>query len=135
MHEDEMRRIREQQERLEVWQHERRQELRQEVLSQAERDEALSVARRTTLIGVLPSVVWYFVRLLQQGMEGAFALVFSGFFILALFLLFSLAMASVSGLFAHWWFHGSTIPVRRMAFALALLSDAVLFGWVLVLTS
>ena len=78
MNEDEMRRVREQQEQLEVWARERRQELRQEVLSQAERDEAISVACKTALVGALPSVAWYYVSLIERGFEGAFVLVMSG---------------------------------------------------------
>lgn len=134
MHEDKMRRIREQQEQFEVWQRERRQELRQEVLSQAERDEALSIARRTAFAGAIPSVAWYFASLKDVGFEGTIVLVASALCFLLPFALIVMAMASASGLFAHWWFHGSGFPVRRMAFLLALLGDAVLFGWVLVLT-
>ncbi len=134
MNEDEMRRIREQQEQLEVWARERRQELRQQVLTEAERDEALSVARRTAILGAIPSVLLYILRAVEQGwteiihVTGA-VLCFGIPFVMAV-----AAAAAASGLFAHWWFHGSGISVRRMAIVLALLADAVLFGWVLVLT-
>ena len=43
------------------------------------------------------------------------------------------AVGVFSGLFAHWWFHGTGFSVSRVAFALSLLADAALFGWVLVL--
>lgn len=134
MNEDEMRRIRERQEQLEVWARERRQEIRQEVLSQAERDEALSVARRTTLLGAIPSVLLYVLRAVEQGwteiVQVTGALLCFGI----PFVMVVTAAAAASGLFAHWWFHGTGFSVRRMAIVLALLSDAVLFGWVLVLT-
>ena len=134
MNEDEMRRIREQQEQLEAWARERRQEIRQEVLSQAERDQALSDARRTTLLGAIPSVLLYVLRAVEQGWTEMIQ-VMGAFLCFGIpFVMVVTAAAAASGLFAHWWFHGTGFSVRRMAIVLALLSDTVIFGWVLVLT-
>ena len=135
MNEDEMRRIRERQEQLEVWARERRQELRQEVLSQAERDVAITAAARTALLGAVPSIVWYLIAVFNSGWEGVFMLVLSTLCLILPFVIVTAAVGVASGLFAHWWFHGTGFSVRRMAIVLALLADAVLFGWVLVLTN
>ena len=134
MNEDAMRRIRERQEQLEVGARERRQELRQEVLSQAERDAAITAAARTALLGSVPSIVWYLIDVFNSGWEGVFMLVLSSLCLILPFVIVIAAAGVASGLFAHWWFHSTGFSVRRMAIVLALLSDAVLFGWVLVLT-
>lgn len=133
MNEDDMRRIRERQEQLEVWARERRQELRQEVLSQAERDAAVTAAARTALLGAVPSIVWYLIAVFNSGWEGVFMLVLSTLCLVLPFVIVTAAAGVTSGLFAHWWFHGTGFSVRRIAIVLALLADAVLFGWVLVL--
>ncbi|MDB5347393.1 MAG: hypothetical protein JWP89_5770 [Schlesneria sp.] len=36
------------------------------------------------------------------------------------------------GLFAHYWFYGTTISPKRMATVIALIFDGVVFGWLLV---
>lgn len=134
MNEDEMRRIREQQARLDEWACERRQEIRRDVASNAERDAAITLAARTALLGAIPSIVWYLIVVFNSGWEGVFMLVLSSLCLVLPFVIVVAGVGVASGLFAHWWFHGTGFSVHRMAIALALLSDAFLFGWVLVLT-
>lgn len=134
MNEEQMRRIREQQQRLDEWERERRQEIRHDVLANAERDAVITTAARTALLGSVPSIVWYLIAVFNSGWEGVFMLVLSTLCLILPFVIVMAAAGVVSGLFAHWWFHGTGFSVRRMSIVLALLADAVLFGWVLVLT-
>lgn len=134
MNGEEMRRIREHDDLLEVRQREQRQELRNSVLSSVERDDAISISRRTILIGLIPSGVAFVVRTLGHDWTAAFQLVF-GLMCFAISCLFVVASASIAcGLFAHWWFHDTGYSVRRVAFVLALLVNVALFGWAIVLT-
>ena len=129
-----MRRIRELQDNLDEWSRERRQEIRRDVLSNAERDIAIAAATRTTILGSVPSIVWYLVGVFNSGWEGVFMLALSLLCLILPFVVVVVAAGVASGLFAHWWFNGTGISVRRAAIVLALLADAALFGWVMVLT-
>lgn len=134
MNEDQMRRIRERQEQLDELQRERRQELRHEIHRGADLDEAFSTAWNVVLPGMIPSVLWILWTAFGTLTHQPFA--FVGCLCLGTvgLGLFVIPAALASGWLAHWWFRDSGISTRRMATVLALLADAVLFGWVLVLT-
>ena len=97
MNEDEMRRIREQQERLDEWARERRQELRRDVLSNAERDAAITAAARTALLGSVPSIVWYLIAVFNSGWEGVFMLVLSSLCLILPFVIVIAAAGVAAG--------------------------------------
>lgn len=92
------------------------------------RREAIRIARRivlwptllvfTVLAGlILPHLHVMFGLLICLGITSAFCVVF---------------VATACGWLAHRICWGSSIPVRRMAIALALIYDLSLFGWFLV---
>ena len=134
MNEDQMQRVRERLAEAELREHEQRQILRQEVMTIAVRDVAITAATRSALFGTIPSVVWLVMASLNQGWTGVFQLFLGLLCFFVPFVVIAAAAGIVGGLFAHWWFSHSTISVRVAAITTALLSDAVLLAWVVVLT-
>ena len=134
MNKDQMRRVRELQERIDEREGERRMTLRRDALTNADRDAAIVVATWTGMLGSVPSVVWSIVSSVRSDWTGVFQVIFGSLCFIVPFVLIAAAAGTFSGLFAHWWFADSGVPVKRAAIAVALLSDAVLFGWVIVLS-
>ena len=134
MNDDEMRRVREWLDRSEVHERERRQSVRKEVQTIAEREAAIDTAVRVALLGVIPSVAWLIVASFYSDWSRAFLVIFGMLCFFVPFLPVLVAAGFFGGLFAHWWFADSNVPVRWIAVALPLLVDAVLFGWVVVIS-
>jgi hypothetical protein len=134
MNEEQMQRVREKLAEAELREHEERQTLRHEVLSNAERDTAITTAAQAALLGTIPSIIWLVVCSLSQGWAGVFQLFFGLMCFFMPFLFVAAAAGVFGGLFAHWWFANSTIRVQGAAIAMALLTDAMLLAWVIVLT-
>ena len=130
--EEQMRRIRELQDKIEVFEHERRQELRRDVLADGVREKAITAAIRAGLLGSTPSLIWlYFASNFTSGLQLALEML-----CVTVPVLFVAAAAGLgSGMFAHWWFANSIIPVRRAAILMALLADTVILGWLIALTT
>jgi hypothetical protein len=135
MQEDELRRVREYLVRYEIREREQRQVLRHEILTIADRDAAISAAVRAAIFGSFPSIVWSAVAsFFYLSWPGGFAVLLAPLCFILPFVFVAAAAGVGGGLFAHWWFAGSTISVRRASITTALLSDAILFAWVVVLS-
>lgn len=134
MEEDQLQRVREFLEAHEVREREQRQVLRREVLTIADRDAAISAAVRTAIYGSIPSIIWSAVASFFLSWPGGFAVLLAPLCFVVPFVIAAAAAGVAGGLFAHWWFAESGINVRWAAVATALLSDAILFAWVVVLS-
>ncbi len=134
MQEDELQRVREYLDEFETREREQRQVLRREVLTIAERDAAISAAVRTAILGSVPSIGWSVYASVRSSWPAGFAVLFAPLCFVVPFVIVSAAAGIVGGLFAHWWFAESTISVRFAAITAALLSDVILFFWVVVLS-
>lgn len=134
MNDDQMQRLRERLTREELEEHEQRLILREEVVTIAQRDTAITIAARVATIGTVPSIAWLVKSALSQGWTGVLQLVFGLLCFLVPFIVIAGIAGIICGLLAHWWFSRSTISVPWAAVIMALLVDAVLFGWVMVLT-
>ena len=134
MQEDQLRRVREYLDDYEIREREQRQALRHEVLTIAERDAAISAAVRAAILGSIPSIVWSIFASIRSSWPPGFAVLFAPLCFVVPFVIIAAAAGVVGGLFAHWWFAESTISVRLAAIATALLCDAVLLFWVVILS-
>lgn len=133
MNDEQMQRVREKLAEEELLEHEQRLQLRDEVVTIAARERAITVGVRVTTFGTIPSIAWLIMSSLDEGWQGAFQIVFGLLCFLGPILFISGAAGVACGVFAHWWFSRSTISVPWAAVVMALLVDAVLFGWVIVL--
>ena len=122
-------------EKLDARERELRQSLQREVGRQAERDAAITLAARVAMFGSIPSVRWTIASNFQKEWSGGFEFFLTGqFYFVIPIAIMAAAAGVVSGWFAAWWFADSMIPVPRAAICLALISDAVMFGWVIALS-
>jgi len=129
-------------EKLDARERELRQSLQREVGRQAERDAAITLAARVAMFGSIPSILWTIPSVrwtiasnFQKEWSGGFEFFLTGqFYFVIPIAIMAAAAGVVSGWFAAWWFADSMIPVPRAAICLALISDAVMFGWVIALS-
>ncbi len=135
MQEDQLQRVREYLDEYEIREREQRQVLRREVLTIAERDAAISSAVRTAILGSIPSIGWSIFASIRSSWPTGFAVLFAPLCFVVPFVIIAAGAGVIGGLFAHWWFAESTISVRSAAIATALLSDAVLLFWVVMLSN
>ena len=129
MQEEQLQRVREFLDEYEI-----RQVLRREVLTIAERDAAISAAVRTAILGSIPSIGWSIYASVRSSWPAGFAVLFAPLCFVVPFVIIAAGAGVFGGLFAHWWFAESTISVRSAAVATALLADAVLLFWVVMLS-
>ena len=134
MHEEQLQRVREFLDEYEIREREQRQVLRREVLTIAERDAAISAAVRTAILGSIPSIGWSIYASVRSSWPAGFAVLFAPLCFVVPFVIIAAGAGVFGGLFAHWWFAESTISVRSAAVATALLADAVLLFWVVMLS-
>ena len=134
MQEEQLQRVREYLNEYEIREREQRQVLRHEVLTIAERDAAISAAVRTAILGSIPSIGWSIYASVRSSWPAGFAVLFAPLCFVVPFVIIAAGAGVFGGLFAHWWFAESTISVRSAAVATALLADAVLLFWVVMLS-
>ena len=134
MTENETDRIQELKLRISQWDAEHEHEIQQLRDANQGLKDTLALSQRVALIGSIPSIFWilcwmevsslYELSLFQVVQSSGALLIF--FVVLA-------GAARASGLAAHWWFRRSIVNERQATVFIALLADAILFGWVLVL--
>ena len=134
MQEEQLQRVREFLDEYEIREREQRQVLRREVLTIAERDAAISAAVRTAILGSIPSIGWSIYASVRSSWPAGFAVLFAPLCFVVPFVIIAAGAGVFGGLCAHWWFAESTISVRSAAVATALLADAVLLFWVVMLS-
>ena len=134
MQEEQLQRVREFLDEYEIREREQRQVLRREVLTIAERDAAISAAVRTAILGSIPSIGWSIYASVRSSWPAGFAVLFAPLCFVVPFVIIAAGAGVFGGLFAHWWFAESTISVRSAAVATALMADAVLLFWVVMLS-
>ena len=130
MQEEQLQRVREYLNEYEIREREQRQ-----VLTIAERDAAISAAVRAAILGSIPSIAWAIIASVRSNWTAGFAVLFAPLCFVIPFMIVAAAAGVVGGLFAHWWFAKSTISVRLAAVAMALLADAILLFWVVMLSN
>ena len=121
-------------EKLDARERELRQSLQKEVCRQTERNAAITLGARIAMFGSIPAILWTIFSHYPKGWSGGFEFLIGPLCFVIPIVIVAAAAGVVSGFFAAWWFGDSLIPVPRAAIYLALLSDAVLFGWVIALS-
>lgn len=119
--------------RREAYERELRQSLEQKVHRLAERDAAITLATRVAMIGSIPSILWSIASRIQSGWTGNMEIIIGPLCFVIPFVIIAAAAGVISGFIAAWWFSGSPVRVLIAAISMAVLSDAVLFLWVVTL--
>jgi hypothetical protein len=133
MNDDDLGRIRENQEQVDERLRERRCELQQSFRKLGDLEDSLAIAWKVGLTGIIPSIVW----IVRQGLHRSETSFVDG---LAVVIIGLIGLAIVTpfvpigcGTGAHYLFRSSMRSTRLMAVVLSVLADAAIFGWVLFL--
>ena len=121
-------------EKLDARERELRQSLEREVHRQVERNAAITLGARIAMFGSIPSILWTIFTHYPKGWSGGLEFLIGPLCFVMPVVIVAAAAGVVSGFFAAWWFASSLIPVPRAVICMALLSDAALFCWVVVLS-
>ena len=126
-------RIRDLELRIAQWGSEHEHAMQEQRDAQYSLKTTLSLSSRITIFGSIPSVVWILGWISVTGIGQPIVnqiMLFCA--VLILFGAISAGGARGSGLVAHWWFQNSVVREQLACVVIALLSQAVLFGWVVV---
>ena len=133
MTDDRSTRLRDLEVRISQWEGEHRLTLQRELSVQRSLEDTLSLAMRVSILGSGPSVAWILCWVAASSATLTllnYALVAFG--VLVIFCSILVGAARASGLVAHWWFRSTAAQERLATIVLALLADAVIYGWILV---